>query len=93
MGSDDSVKVWINSYLVHQYNQGQGVEVDQDRFMVKLNSGKNRCLIKVSQGMGDWGFVIRPEVRPTLIKTNRLTRRKLHALPWLQKTNGPESKA
>ena len=46
--------------MVHQYEEGRGVKIDQDRFIVKLNSGKNRCLIKISQGMGGWGFVIRP---------------------------------
>ena len=60
LGSDDSVKVWINGYVVHQYKEGRGVEIDQDRFIVKLNSGKNRYLVKVSQGTGGWGFVIRP---------------------------------
>ena len=66
LGSDDSVKVWINGRVVHQYKEGRGVEIDQDRFIVKLNSGKNRCLIKVSQGMGGWGFVIRPVDRFSL---------------------------
>ena len=60
LGSDDSVKVWINGQVVHQYQGGRGVMIDQDRFTVKLNQGKNQCLVKVSQGMGDWGFVIRP---------------------------------
>ena len=61
LGSDDSVKVWINGQVVHQSDQeGRGVMIDQDQFTVKLNSGTNTCLIKVSQGMGDWGFVIRP---------------------------------
>ena len=60
LGSDDSVKVWINGYVVHQYEEARDVEIDQDRFIVKLNSGKNRCLIKISQGMGGWGFAIRP---------------------------------
>jgi|GEM_PF-366156 len=60
LGSDDSVKVWINGQVVHQYPDARGVMTDQDQFIVKLNSGNNTCLIKVSQGMGDWGFVIRP---------------------------------
>ena len=30
----------------------RGVIIDQDQFIVKLNSGSNTCLIKVSQGMG-----------------------------------------
>ena len=60
LGSDDSVKVWINGQVVHQSQEPRGVMVDQDQFNVKLNPGSNTCLIKVSQGMGDWGFVIRP---------------------------------
>ena len=60
LGSDNSVKVWINGQVVHQYQEGRGAMIDQDQFIVKLNSGSNTCLIKISQGMGDWGFVIRP---------------------------------
>ena len=60
LGSDDSVKVWINSAMVHQSEEPRGVVIDQDRFITKLNPGSNNCLIKVSQGMGGWGFVIRP---------------------------------
>ena len=59
LGSDDAVKVWINGLMVHQSQESRGVIIDQDQFIVKLNSGSNTCLIKVSQGMGDWGFVIR----------------------------------
>ena len=59
LGSDDSVKVWINGQVVHQSQEPRGVMIDQDKFIVKLNSGRNTCLIKVSQGGGDWGFVIR----------------------------------
>ena len=47
-GSDDSVKVWINSAMVHQSEEPRGVVIDQDRFITKLNPGSNNCLIKVS---------------------------------------------
>ena len=57
LGSDDSVKVWINSAMVHQSEEPRGMVIDQDRFITKLNPGSNNCLIKVSQGMGGWGFV------------------------------------
>ena len=60
LGSDDSVKVWINGQMVHQYQEGRSVVIDQDRFTVKLSQGSNPCLIKVSQGIGDWGFALRP---------------------------------
>ena len=28
LGSDDSVKVWINGQVVHQYQEGRGVMID-----------------------------------------------------------------
>ena len=60
-GSDDTAKVWINGNVVHQHQgEGRTLVPDQDRFTVKLNQGANRCLVKVSQGMGDWGFALRP---------------------------------
>ncbi len=61
LGSDDTAKVWINGNVVYQFRgEGRVLIPDQDRFIVKLNQGPNRCLVKVSQGMGDWGFALRP---------------------------------
>ena len=55
IGSDDGVKVWINHRLVHQNDQERGHEQGQDVVAVHLDKGWNRILMKVNQGVGDWG--------------------------------------
>jgi HEAT repeat protein len=60
IGSDDGVIAWLNGAKVHD-NAGatRGVEVDQDTAKAKVVLGDNRLLLKVTQGAGDWGFVVR----------------------------------
>jgi len=55
IGSDDGVKVWVNSKIVHQNNQERGHEQGQDTAEVELNSGWNTVLMKINQGTGGWG--------------------------------------
>lgn len=59
LGSDDSIKVWLNGRLVHQFGGMRGLSVDQDRIRVKLEKGVNRLLLKVTQGGGGWEFCVR----------------------------------
>lgn len=59
IGSDDSVKVWLNGQLVHQFSGMRGLTVDQDRVRVRLRKGTNRLLLKVTQGGGGWEFCVR----------------------------------
>ncbi len=59
VGSDDSVKVWLNGQLVHQFSGMRGLSVDQDRIRVRLQKGVNRLLLKVTQGGGGWEFCVR----------------------------------
>jgi CubicO group peptidase (beta-lactamase class C family) len=58
LGSDDGVKVWINGELIHENNIGRGISLGDDRFSTKLEKGHNRILIKVTQGVRGWGFVL-----------------------------------
>jgi hypothetical protein len=55
IGSDDGVKVWVNNILVHQNNEERGHEQGQDIATVNLYKGWNSILMKVTQGVGDWG--------------------------------------
>jgi predicted esterase len=59
LGSDDSVKVWLNGNLVHDHRIGRGVQKDEDIVPVAMEKGDNSLLIKVENGTGDWGFVLR----------------------------------
>jgi hypothetical protein len=59
VGSDDGVRVWINGKLVHDHRVDRGLQPDQDVASVTLKKGRNAVLIKVDQGVGDWGFTLR----------------------------------
>ena len=59
LGSDDGVAVWINGKQVHHNPAARSLFLDQDKFAVDLKKGDNRCLVKITQGIGNWGFSIR----------------------------------
>jgi len=66
LGSNDDVAVWINGKQVHRHREGREVLADQDLFNADLKAGENRCLVKVTEGTGTWGFALRayPYDRP-----------------------------
>ncbi len=55
VGSDDSIKVWLNGDEVHKnaVNRGGG-ENYQDDFKVNLKAGENPLLVKCSERGGGW---------------------------------------
>ncbi|MGD1046417.1 MAG: prolyl oligopeptidase family serine peptidase [Bacteroidota bacterium] len=59
MGTDDGVKVWVNGKMVHRVLQQRGITLDEDGIEASLTSGENHLLLKIQQGKGDWGFVVR----------------------------------
>lgn len=54
LGSDDGVKVWLNNTLVHQNNVQRGHTAGEDKINVTLVQGWNTCLVKITQGGGEW---------------------------------------
>ena len=56
VGSDDSVKVWLNGKVVHVNNVDRGTTGIQDLFRVNLNAGDNLLLVKVSDNLWNWGM-------------------------------------
>ncbi len=59
LGSDDGVKVWLNGEMVHAKNVARGVTPDEDKVKVELREGVNELLLKVTNGGGDWGAIVR----------------------------------
>lgn len=59
IGSDDSVKVWLNGELVHEHEVGRGMRADHDVVPVTFKGGENSLLVKVENGRGGWGFITR----------------------------------
>ncbi|MHC4308879.1 MAG: hypothetical protein ACYSSN_02945 [Planctomycetota bacterium] len=59
IGSDDSVKVWLNGKLVHKNLVVRGVIADNDRVPVTFKKGKNQLVLKLLNCGGSWGFACR----------------------------------
>jgi hypothetical protein len=59
VGSDDSVKVWLNGALAHQNRVARATQPDSDRVRVTLKEGWNDLLVKVSNGGGNWSLCLR----------------------------------
>ncbi|MDE0637998.1 MAG: SpoIIE family protein phosphatase [Candidatus Poribacteria bacterium] len=59
VGSDDGVVVFLNGQRVRTQPVWRAIAIDEDRFAVPLRPGKNRCLVKVSNGLQDWALTTR----------------------------------
>jgi len=59
IGSDDAVKVWVNSQEVHANNAYRPLTVDEDRAGAHLKAGDNTILMKITQGGGQWSYCLR----------------------------------
>ncbi len=61
IGSDDSVKVWLNGKLVHSHweKTGRGAWPDNDKVNVTFRKGTNHLVLKIQNAGGPWGFVCR----------------------------------
>lgn len=69
LGSDDGASVWINGEQVHHNPVDRPLIPDEDMFEADFLAGANRCLVKVSQDIKDWGFAMRafPHNQPVLV--------------------------
>jgi CubicO group peptidase (beta-lactamase class C family) len=56
LGSDDGVKVWLNSELIHENWIGRPVINDDDIFPATFKKGNNQLLIKIQNMQYGWGF-------------------------------------
>ena len=58
VGSDDSIKVWLNGEVVFNNATNRNYRVNDDAFSVNLKKGDNRLLVKVSERAGAWGMQV-----------------------------------
>ena len=58
VGSDDSIKVWLNGEVVHTNAINRGAGDFQDTFEVDLVAGDNTLLVKVSERGGGWSMFV-----------------------------------
>jgi WD40 repeat protein/serine/threonine protein kinase len=58
-GSDDSLRVWLNGELLHEYPTGRAPAPDEDRIPATLRPGWNVVLAKVVNSTGQHGLYLR----------------------------------
>lgn len=61
LGSDDTLTVWLNGQKIHAENTARGCAPDQARLTLKLQPGKNKLLLKICQGGGEWAFYFKAQ--------------------------------
>lgn len=54
LGSDDSIKAWLNGELVHSNDVSRPVGKGQDTVKVGLKKGWNTLMLKIVEKSGDW---------------------------------------
>ena len=59
IGTNDSVKLWLNDKEVWRMNIGRDAVFDNDIVPVILEPGMNKILIKVCNRINEWGFYLR----------------------------------
>ena len=58
VGSNDSIKVWLNGEVVHNHPINRGANDFQDTFKVNLVAGDNLLLVKVSERKRGWSMFV-----------------------------------
>ncbi|NOZ20930.1 MAG: tetratricopeptide repeat protein [Planctomycetes bacterium] len=56
VGSDDGCKVWLNGKPIWTHPVRRGVNPDNDHIFVRLAKGNNTLLMKIEQGLGNYGM-------------------------------------
>lgn len=56
LGSNDSIKCWLNGTLILQNNVNRGAAADQEHVALSLNKGANSFLMKIVNGTNASGF-------------------------------------
>ncbi|MFC1671634.1 PQQ-binding-like beta-propeller repeat protein [Planctomycetota bacterium] len=59
IGSDDGIVLWLNGTKILEKNVARAVTPGEEKVLVTFIKGKNRILLKLIQGKGDAGFIVR----------------------------------
>ena len=67
IGSDDGLKLWLNGKLVIDVDVYRPLNVLDHTLELRLKEGRNTLLAKVTQGVGEWAFHMRPRLDPRVV--------------------------
>jgi hypothetical protein len=59
IGTNDAGKMWVGGHLVYDYPEEGTAILDRDIVRVALPKGTTPILLKISNGVKNWGFVFR----------------------------------
>jgi pimeloyl-ACP methyl ester carboxylesterase len=59
IGSDESIRVWVNGTLVLDTRSTRPLTFDEDQVDVEMEAGDNALLVKLEQRRGPWSFSAR----------------------------------
>ena len=59
LGSDDSIRIWLNGKMVFEKDAGRAAAADQDQTSLELPAGESRLLLKIVNGGGPTGYYFR----------------------------------
>jgi len=65
LGSDDTLKVWVNGKVVHRYGADRSITVDSDKIQIDLDAGGNSLMAKIGETGGGWMFSINFPKQPS----------------------------
>jgi len=68
IGSDESVRVWVNGALALDKRTGRQFTFDEDQVEVEMKAGENSLLVKIEQRAGPWTFSARVLERGTVVQ-------------------------
>lgn len=99
LGSDDSIKLWLNGTLIHDNKALRALAPDQDSVNLPLKAGANTVLVKVVNAAGGDGFYVaysdpkaeRIERAFRSTQRPRMTEEDLREVSILYLTYGPAS--
>ena len=83
VGSDDSIKVWLNGEVVHKKAIGRGAVDYQDSFAVDLGAGDNLLLVKVSERGNTWSMFVGIDAEVTAIYKPLIVEEPLPYVYWI----------
>lgn len=74
VGGDDGMRIWVNGEEVFRFHGARTLAPDEHYVRLPLKSGRNLVLLKLDNGAGRWGFMMRPVDNTAAVKEaiNRL---------------------
>jgi VCBS repeat protein len=71
LGSDDTLSVWLNGEKLLAQNVLRPCTPDSEQLTLKLKPGKNKLLMKICQGDGEWAFYFAAKLKEAAPATSQ----------------------